>query len=139
MRFMKICVLRTRFASNLAIEEMSVHSYHLLKPGRPPGKATSLLTHGRFAPVNRKEILTVIEESEQDLYLYEPSMRVGTEPVPAFKFCIFVVVTYSLWAKVEAACSKDAVVDVSIEGFVLVRKLLEVVGIVGVETWCPCC
>ena len=52
---------------------------------------------------------------------------------------VFVAVADSSRAKVEAAGSKDTVVEVSMEGFILVQKLLEMVGIVGMKTWSPCC
>jgi len=83
--FIKMCVLCARFASQQAIQEMEIHSHHL--PDGVLHQPASLLAHGRFAPVTRKEILSVIEESEQDLYKYEPVLQVGTEAVPKFKFC----------------------------------------------------
>jgi hypothetical protein len=84
-RFSKLCVLRARFASQQAIEEMEVHNHHL--PHELPCERTSLRAH-RFSPVHRKEILTMIEESQQDLILYDPTLQDGTdESVPSFKFC----------------------------------------------------
>ena len=91
VRFVKFCVLRARFAAELEIEGMEVHSFHL--PNSAPCQTTSLRAHGRFAPVTRKEILSAIEESEQDLYKYEPALRVGTESIPKFKFCAHHVLT----------------------------------------------
>ena len=70
--FIKLCVFHVRFAAELEIEEMEVHSFHL---------------------PHRKEILLAIEESEQDLYKYEPALHVGTESIPKFKFCTHHVLT----------------------------------------------
>ena len=85
IHFIKLCVLHARFAAQLEIEEMEVHSFHL--PHSVPCQTMSLHAHGHFAPVSRKEILSVIEKSEQDLYKYEPALHIGTESVPKFKFC----------------------------------------------------
>ena len=85
IRFIKMCVLRARFASQQAIQEMVIHSHHL--PDGVPCQPASLLAHGRFAPVTRHQILSVIETHEQDLYKYEPALQTGTEAVPRFKFC----------------------------------------------------
>ena len=89
--FIKLCVFHVRFAAELEIEEMEVHSFHL--PHSAPCQKMFLRTHGYFAPMTRKEILLAIEESEQHLYKYEPALCVGTESIPKFKFCTHHVLT----------------------------------------------
>ena len=91
IHFIRLCVLHARFSAQLEIEEMEVHSFHL--PHSMPCQTMSLRAHGHFSPVSRKEILSVIEKSEQDLYRYEPVLHVSTESVPKFKFCTHHVLT----------------------------------------------
>jgi hypothetical protein len=91
VHFINICVIHSQFASELAIEEMEVHSFHL--PQGVSCQTTSLLAHGSFVPVSRKETLSVIEQSEQGLYKYEPALQVGTESTPRFKICTHQVFT----------------------------------------------
>jgi hypothetical protein len=57
---------------------------------------TCILQSGNFAPVSRKEILTVIEDPEQELYLYETTMQVGKNDLGSiwksgihFPFCLW--------------------------------------------------
>jgi hypothetical protein len=114
-RFIKICVLRARFASQQAIQEMQIHSHHL--SGGVPCQPASLLAHGRFAPVTRKEILSVIELSEQDIYKYEPALKAGTEDVPRFKFCSNQVFTAAcgFFQNFSEPQVKDSIIIMAIE------------------------
>ena len=115
VRFTSICVLRARFASQVALEEMEVHGHHM--PG-PPCKTSSLRTHGRFAPVHRKEILTMIEQSEQDIYLYDPTLQAGTDSsVPKFKFCTPQVLTTAcgLYENFSQPFIKDSIISKALE------------------------